>query len=152
MGSAPSFGRRINPKRPQQPANENSADAPAVQVPVSTAALNAARVEPLVLTAADELRPDIDREVAEWKRARGTRIPWRQISLIGSLSFGIAWFVLPETVSDPVSWLLLVLGGASFINGVVPRGKNHLAGAGGDAGAGGGTKEPAAPGNSTGLS
>ena len=151
MGSAPSFGRRITPKRPQQPANENSTDAPAVQVPVSVAAaLNTARAEPLALTAADELRPDIDREIEEWKRARGTRIPWRQISLIGSLSFGIAWFVLPETVSDPVSWLLLILSGASFINGVVPRAKNHLAGADGDVGAG--TKEPAAPGNSTGLS
>jgi hypothetical protein len=109
-----------------------------------------ASAEPLLLTAADALPPDIDGELDEWKRARGRHIPWRQISLIASLSFGVAWFVLPDSVSDPVSWLLLGLSGASFVNGVVPRGKRYLAGAG--AAAGGGTNEPAAPGNSTGLS
>jgi hypothetical protein len=127
------------------------AGAPVGQVPNSAAAaLNTARAEPLVLTPADAFSPDIDRELEEWKRTRGVRIPWRQISLIASLSFGIAWFVLPDTVSDPVSWLLLALSGASFVNGVAPRGKNYLAGAGGAGG--GATNDPAGPGNSTGLS
>jgi hypothetical protein len=66
---------------------------------------------------------------------------------MAALSFAIAWFVLPDSVNDAVDWLLLGLSGASLINGVRPDGKSYLAGAGG-----GGTNEPAAPGNSTGLS
>ena len=65
--------------------------------------------------------PDVDRELAEWKQARGVRMPWRQISLIASLSFGIAWFVLPDKVNDAVGWVLVLLAAASFISGVTPK-------------------------------
>ena len=151
MGSASSFGRRANPQRTEQkPLRVQNPVVPLVPVPSARAAPSTARAEPLLLTAADALSPDIDRELEEWKRARGMRIPWRQISLIASLSFGIAWFVLPDSVSDPVSWVLLGLSGASFVNGVAPRRNRHLAGDG--AAGADGTKEPAAPGNSTGLS
>jgi hypothetical protein len=34
------------------------------------------------------------------------RLPWRQIALIASLSFGVAEFVLPDTVNVVVDWLL----------------------------------------------
>ena len=148
MGSGPSFGRRATVQRTEQKPEPQA--APTARVPAAAAALATARAEPIRLSAADAISPDIDREIEEWKRARGMRIPWRQICLIASLSFAIAWFVLPDSVNDAVNWLLLGLSGASFISGVVPRGKGYLAGAG--TAGGGGKKEPAGPGNSTGLS
>lgn len=90
---------------------------------VAREALIAARAEQIVPTPPDPVPPsDVERELAEWKRARGVRVPWRQISLIASLSFGIAYFVLPDSVNDAVGWVLLALSVASFVNGVVPRG------------------------------
>jgi hypothetical protein len=54
-------------------------------------------------------------ELAAWKAARGFRMPWKQMSLIASLSFGIATFVLPDDIGDWVNWALYALSGASFI-------------------------------------
>lgn len=56
----------------------------------------------------------VEQELEEWKRARKYRAPWRQISLIASLSFGIASFVLPSTLDDVVQWVLIVLSAMSF--------------------------------------
>jgi len=148
MGNTPSFGRRVTPQRTEQ---TRAPFTPVIPVPNMSAVLGTAPAEPIRLSAADAFSPDIDREIEEWARARDRRVPWRQISLIASLSFAIAWFVLPDSVNDVVDWLLLALSGASLINGVRPGGKSYLAGAGGGAGSGG-TNEPATPGNSTGLS
>lgn len=67
----------------------------------------------------------LDEELQAWKaerrRAHLTRIPWRQLSLMASLCFGIAAFVLPDSVNDWVDWLLYGLMGASFIAGFVGR-------------------------------
>ena len=55
-----------------------------------------------------------DEELAAWKRARGIRIPWRQLSLMASLSFGIASLVLPDYVNAAVQWPLYALAAVSF--------------------------------------
>jgi hypothetical protein len=41
-------------------------------------------------------------------------MPWSSLYLMGSLSFGIASFVLPDSVNDAADWLLYVLCGASL--------------------------------------
>lgn len=64
----------------------------------------------------------VDDELREWRRGRkGFRIPWRPLSLMASLCFGIASFVLPDSVNDAVQWLLYVLMAASFIAGITAR-------------------------------
>jgi hypothetical protein len=57
-------------------------------------------------------------ELLEWKRVRrhNYRLPWRQISLMASASFGIGYFVLPESVNQTVQWLLLALAILSFVS------------------------------------
>jgi len=67
----------------------------------------------------------IDDELREWKRSRksGFKIPWRQLSLMASLCFGLASFVLPEPVNGDVQWLLFALTAASFCAWVAKRGK-----------------------------
>lgn len=62
-----------------------------------------------------------DPELAAWKQARRWQPPWRQISLIASLCFGIAGLVLPDSVSDPVQCGLYALAGLSLVSGLRKR-------------------------------
>jgi hypothetical protein len=66
--------------------------------------------------AAQELSPEQELEAwkAERMRTRLSRMPWRQIYLMAGLCFGIAGFVLPDSINDTASWLLYGLAAASF--------------------------------------
>ncbi|HEY4114725.1 MAG TPA: hypothetical protein VGM17_11770 [Rhizomicrobium sp.] len=64
------------------------------------------------------IEKSVDDELAEWKQSRRIAIPWRQISLMATLSFGIASLVLPDAVDEPVEWLLYALTAASMISTV----------------------------------
>jgi hypothetical protein len=65
----------------------------------------------------------IDDELREWKNARRAafKIPWRQLSIMAGLCFGIASFVLPDSISDDLQWLLYGLAAASFYFGLRKR-------------------------------
>jgi len=67
------------------------------------------------------IQPAVDQELQAWKRARAFRIPWRQLSLMASLCFGIASFVLPDSVNENVQWVLYALMAASFLAGITAR-------------------------------
>jgi hypothetical protein len=71
----------------------------------------------------------LDDELREWKlaRKRNFRIPWRQLSLMATLCFGIASFVLPDSVNDNVQWLLYALTAASLYAGFRKR-RQHTKG------------------------
>jgi hypothetical protein len=51
----------------------------------------------------------IDEELREWIliRRKNFRLPWRQVSLMASVCFGIGSFVLPASVNQAVQWPLL---------------------------------------------
>lgn len=70
-----------------------------------------------------ELSPE--EELLAWKaersRERFARIPWRQLSLMAGLCFGIAGFVLPDSANDALSWLFYALSAASFAAGILKR-------------------------------
>ena len=67
--------------------------------------------------------PSIDDELREWKQARkmAFQIPWRQLFVMAGLSFGIASFVLPDSLSDDLDWPLYALAAASFYAGLRKR-------------------------------
>jgi hypothetical protein len=69
--------------------------------------------------------PSVEDELREWKQARKKtfQIPWRQLSLVAGLCFAIASFVLPDSVSDDLQWLLYALAAASFYAGFRKRGQ-----------------------------
>ena len=69
----------------------------------------------------DAATPAIDDELERWKKARRFQIPWRPLSLMASLCFGIASFALPDSVNDSVQWLLYGLMAASFYVGIKKR-------------------------------
>ncbi|HSC18864.1 MAG TPA: hypothetical protein VLC74_08120 [Rhizomicrobium sp.] len=56
----------------------------------------------------------VDEELRAWKEQRAFVIPWKQLSLMASICFGLASFVLPDSVGDVVDWLLYVLSAVSF--------------------------------------
>jgi len=65
--------------------------------------------------------PETDKELEDWKRARRWQPPWRQIAFTASLCFGIAAFVLPDSVNEAVDWLLYGLSAVSLYTGLTRK-------------------------------
>lgn len=129
MVAQKTFGRRpstdVRPRFSTAGARRDAA-VPGGPSPIAAQALPHARTPAQVASAADigpSLRTSEDLEFAAWKkeRARGPRLPWRQLSFIASLCFGVASFVLPDKVNDLVNWLLYALMAASFYIGWTAR-------------------------------
>jgi len=100
MPQRQTFGRRVTPQ--PQPA------APVRAEPAVLRVVAPVVVQQSTPSAVEEQASSVDRELLEWKRARGSKfqMPWRQLYLMASLCFGIASFVLPDSVNDNVDYLL----------------------------------------------
>jgi hypothetical protein len=114
-----SFGRRGNlPPSPGRSmgTTETVAQATGVQ---STGP----SIERRVLLSEKSEFPSIHDELREWKlaRKRNFEIPWRPLSVMATLCFGIASFALPDSVNDNVQWLLYALTAASLYVGFRKR-------------------------------
>ena len=109
MANQKSFGRRGNPQC--QPSRSMRAIEPVAQTAIT---------EPAGRLVA---HPVLEDDLRDWQMARkqNFEIPWRPLSLMATLSFGIASFVLPDSVNDNVQWLLYVLAGASLYAGIRKR-------------------------------
>jgi hypothetical protein len=107
MTDQKSFGHRAHPPRPPLAVKARAAalpaDQPAAVAPAPTSSL--------------------DRELAEWKKARwrNFKLPWWQLYFLASLFFGIASLALPDSVNDEVDWLLYALMAASLYAGFAAR-------------------------------
>lgn len=104
-------------KRNLQPVLSSTLAGPRIGREESGPGPSAQGKHPDISFNAQEIRK-LDDELSEWKkgRRRNYRLPWRQISLMASVSFGIAYFVLPDSVNQSVQWLLLALAILSFIS------------------------------------
>ena len=113
MATQQAFGRRAVP-RPQPPQVK---PRPSVKPPDPEPADATPSAASDGSWASDS--PDIDAEIREWKQARkGTfKIPWRQIYVMGGLCFGLASFVVPDSVGNIFQWVLYALAAASFYAG-----------------------------------
>ena len=119
MVNQTTFGRRTTASRPiarameaSEPARSAGNHARSEQAAEQSSAL-------LMHTAS----PPIDDEFREWKKARKwhSGLPWRQLSLMASVSFGIASLVLPDSVSDTLDWVLYALMAATAYAGLQQR-------------------------------
>jgi hypothetical protein len=117
MVNSRSFGRRAGPQPRLAKAD--------VEVPTRGAIVSRgeACIERPQPPPTEPQTPSLDEELREWKQARksGFRIPWRQLSLMASLCFGMASLVLPASVNDNVQWLLYGLMAVSLYTGFSGR-------------------------------
>lgn len=100
MANRQAFGRRASPQ---------AFSAPPRRAPVqSVQASQPAGAEVAAPTGMPDDQPSLDAELSAWKQERGSqfKMPWSQLSLMASLCFGIASFVLPDSVNSKVNWLL----------------------------------------------
>lgn len=120
--SARAFGRRPS----QQAQRLRPPAAPEFQRKI--AAFDEVVVEPVLTPDMPDVQsPSVDEELQQWKASRkGFTIPWRQLSLMASLCFGIASFVLPASVNRNVDYLLYALAGMSLYVGISKRWKTKV--------------------------
>jgi hypothetical protein len=103
------FGRRVNPQR-RPPRREAARD---VAPPNEQAEFDEDPIEQTMPLPKKTKSSSLDDEAGN----RSFNLPWRQLSLTATLCFGIASFVLPESVNDSVQWLLYALMAASLYAG-----------------------------------
>jgi hypothetical protein len=115
------FGRR--PQREQQRPEVALAQVGSVSsVEDATQPLN-------LLPPPSEKAVDVDRELEEWKAARkrhkrSFREPWRTLSIVCTLGFGLSSWLLPDSVADIAQLVTGGLGAASLFAGL--RGKARI--------------------------
>ena len=114
-----SFGRRGDP----QPSFGRSMGTTETVAQATRVQSTGPSIEPPVRLLEKSEFPSIDDELRQWKLARrqNFEIPWRPLSLMATLSFGIASFALPDSVNDNVQWLLYALAAASLYAGFRKR-------------------------------
>lgn len=119
MSNQRPFGRRSSPQSqpssggpkfylPAPDLKSTVADAPAKQ----SSFLPTEAVFPRVKDQLPEREPSINRRF---------KMPWRQLSLMASLCFGVASFVLPDSLNDNLNWLLYGLMAISAYVGFSKR-------------------------------
>lgn len=113
------FGRRnVAPQR-----EFSRARGPARQDPPEPPAVVDTPLESSVLPPPHPAATQFDEELRQWKQTRrqAYKIPWRQLTLMASLCFGIAALVLPDTISSGLDWLLYAMMAAGFYTGLRRR-------------------------------
>jgi len=128
MTSHRSFGRRSDPK--SQPSR--SMEATKVVARSTSAESTSRSVQQLVMPSERPQSSLLEDDLQDWKLARkhNFTLPWRQISLMAALCFGIASLLLPDSVNDSVQWLIYALASASLYAGICNRGRKTKMGPG----------------------
>ena len=116
MVNQTTFGRRTTLQRQPLRATETFEPVSPGKKPVFTDD----SVGRSLVTQREVAAPGVDHELQEWKQARKQRskIPWRQLALMASLCFGVASFVLPDSINENLDWLLYALMAASLYAGL----------------------------------
>lgn len=86
-------------------------------------------VESRILLSEKPKSPLVDDDLREWKRAQKPNFRkalWRPLLLMATLCFGIASFVLPDSVNDAVDWLLYAVTGASLYSWIRSRRRANI--------------------------
>ena len=114
-----SFGRRGNPP----PSSDRSMGTTETVAQAKRVQSTGPSIERHVRLSEKSEFPSLDDELREWKlaRKRNFEIPWRPLSLMATLCFGIASLALPDSVNDNVQWLLYALAAASLYAGFRKR-------------------------------
>ena len=113
------FGRRTIP----QPQPLRAGPKPHLSAPEAKPAVADMAADHTALLQREILFPQAGED---WRGKDQTikpkfKVPWRQVALMASLCFGIASFVLPDTINDDLDWLLYGLMAISAYVGLSKR-------------------------------
>ncbi len=111
--SKSSFGRRAT-----------AAPSPRASLPVMTKAIRPGAPEPAAPKVAppnSSTGPSVDDELRAWKKSRGSHFPIKLLSLVASVSFGVASIALPAQINDWAQYPLYALSAASLYAGFRKR-------------------------------
>jgi hypothetical protein len=113
------FGRRSRPQ--QQPLRARPKLD--LRVPATKSIVADVSADQSLLSHKEIAFPYVDNELPEWEQPPKWRLkmPWRQLALMASLCFGIASFVLPDSINDELEWFLYGLTAMSLYAGVSRR-------------------------------
>ena len=122
MADQTTFGRRTAPGRPMTRAPEAHDSVGRKDNPAHDAQLSDEHAALLKHIASPPIDADAT-EFHEWEKARKRHsgLPWRQLSLMASVSFAVASLVLPDSVSDTLDWILYGLAAATAYAGLSRR-------------------------------
>jgi len=136
MAGSTSFGRkpaggpaayRALPRLPQPPGVNGFARLPSLDgrpEPANDAGDWRRESLPVIPPANDHEDRFVDElDIETWKaqrRGRKPALPWRQISLMAGLSFGVGSFVLPADVNEFVRPGLWALSALAFVSSFAP--------------------------------
>jgi hypothetical protein len=119
MTDQKTFGRRSIPWQQPLPGEQNR-DLPELDTKPVVADVPAGRLSAMY----NELSsPRVDAELRDSEQSVKQRfkMPWRQLVLMASLCFGVASFVLPDSLNDGLDWLLYGLMAVSAYVGFSKR-------------------------------
>jgi hypothetical protein len=107
--------------RPALQPQMESRSLPSIE-PETVTKLDVSPVLPKVFTAPPELSADVGKDFEEWKVVRKTqrrtsREPWRSVSIVAGIGFGLSSWILPDTVAQVAQAVTTGLAGASFLAG-----------------------------------
>jgi hypothetical protein len=112
------FGRRTSPQRqplragPKLDLSAPEANPGLADIPAQTAFLQKEIALP---------HPSDEAHDRDQSAKRSFKMPWRQLSLMASLCFGIASLVLPDSINDELDWPLYALMALSAYAGLSKR-------------------------------
>jgi hypothetical protein len=110
MANHRSFGRCGHPQRqPSRSMEAIKAVAQRTRVESSAHSFELPRLLP-----GKPGSPLLDGDLRSYARKPNFRILWRQLLLMATLCFGIASFVLPDSVNGAVEWFFYALAAASL--------------------------------------
>ena len=119
MTAQKSFGRRtIFQPPPMRARPKLDSPTPAAKSVIADVSSGQA-----ALLRKEILFPQVD---GEWREREQPikpkfKVPWRQVALMASLCFGVASFVLPDSINDNLDWLLYGLMAISAYVGFSKR-------------------------------
>ena len=119
MANQITFGRRNIPQKQAPHATEKLDPVP----PSVKSVLREVPADQSLVPHSGLVSQHVDDDLRESKQAHKeqSKIPWRQLSLMASLCFGIASFVLPDSVNENLDWLLYGLMAVTLYTGLRRR-------------------------------
>ena len=120
MVQAKPFGRRVSSQHRASGPVETAEAAVRAKIKDVASDVTVRPVAPM-LPETKLVTAEQDFEESWQTRKHGFSIPWRPLALMASLCFGIASFVLPDTVNDVVQYLLYALTAAGIFAGFSRR-------------------------------